>query len=165
MLQSWIEHFVKVLGNLKHLPAAIRISVELVRAQAEAARGDFSAAERRLVRIYGLAPQEMLEHSTTNLLMALVALRLGNPGVAADLAPSAVSHVGCLRVSANGAERAYLSYAGRLIFEEATEQLGAPKTLNVGVEFDDLDVRRVRGSLRAAYPVYRPRREVSPHVH
>lgn len=160
-----LQRLVTVLGNLKHIPALLRMVFELVEAQGEAAAENFLAAERRLIRVYGLAPPGAVERSTTNLLMALVSLRLGNPKVAADLAPSAVSHVGNLRVFANGAERAYLRYSGRLIYEEATHQLGAPKSLDVGVEYADLDVRRVRSSLRDAYPVYRPRSALDIRLH
>ncbi|WP_156400554.1 hypothetical protein [Caulobacter sp. Root655] len=97
--------------------------------------------------------------------MAVVSLRLGNFQVAADLAPTAVSSIGSLRVSANPAERAYLQYAGRLVFEEATRRLGAPKTINVSVDYEDLDVRRVRDSLKNAFPVHRSRAAVIPQIH
>jgi hypothetical protein len=65
-----------------------------------------------------------------------------------------VAYVQALKFSANSAERAYLAYAGRLIFEEATRQLGVPKTLKIGIEYDDLDVAKVSSDLLAAYPVY-----------
>lgn len=146
---------VKFLRDLRHLPTIIRMAAEVVEAQEDVIRRDYVAAERRLVRVYTMAPPGTVELSTTNLLMALVSLRLGNPSAAADLAPIAVSHVGSLRAFANKAERAYLQYAGRLIFEEATRQLGHPKTINVGVEFEDLDIRRVRPVLRDTYPVSR----------
>jgi len=160
-----LERLVTVLRNLKYLPAMVRMMTELVDAQQDAARENYLSAERRLVRIYGLAPPGAVERSTTNLLMALVSLRLGNLQAAADLAPTAVSHVGSLRAFANPAERAYLQYVGRVIFEEATRRLGAPKTFDVGVDYEDLDIRRVRASLRDAYPIHRPDNTVAPQIH
>jgi hypothetical protein len=143
----------------------VRMSMELVEAQADVAKYDYLAAERRLLRVYGLAPPGAVERSSTNLLMALISLRLGNPQAAAELAPTAVAHVGSLRVYANPSERAYLKYAGRLIFEEATRQLGAPKTLSVGVDYEDLDMRKVRNSLRDTYRVPVPAGLDTPQAH
>jgi len=163
MPQRW--SLINAIKDLRHVPTFIRMAAELVEAQEDVARQDYLAAERRLVRIYSLAPPGAVERVPTNLLMALVSLRLGNPSAAVHLAPSGVSHVGSLRAFANPAERAYLQYAGKLIFEEATRQLGEPKTLDIGLEFDDLDVERVRRSLREAYPVHRAHAEGDPTSH
>jgi hypothetical protein len=94
--------------------------------------------------------------------MALVSLRLGKPELAAELVPNAVHHIGAIRTYANPVERAYLKYAGRLILEEATDLMGAPMTIDVGVNYDDLDADRVRSSIRGSFPVYRSRYADAP---
>lgn len=165
MRQHWLKRFLTVLRNLKYVPALVRMVVEVVEAQEDAAQLNYLAAERRLLRVYGMAPPGAVERSTTNLLMALVSLRLGNAEAAAELAPAAISHVGSLRVFANSAERDYLRYAGRQIYEEATRQLGKPDSLDVGVEYGDLDVQKVRSALRDAYPVVRPPATVAQQIH
>ncbi|MGQ3308654.1 MAG: hypothetical protein ACT6SD_15145, partial [Brevundimonas sp.] len=103
-------------------------------------------------------------HSKFSLLTALVALKLGNPKTAADLVPRAVHRLDDVRFYANPVERAYLKYAGRLILEEATVLLGDPRTLAVGVEYDDLDSDRVRSSLRDAFPIHRSRYAARPQL-
>lgn len=141
------------------------MAIELVEAQEEVARHDYVAAEGRLTRVYELAlPDEVIERSTASLLMALVSLRLGKPQLAAELAPAAVRHIDSIRTYANPVERAYLKYAGRLILEEATDLMGTPMTLDVGVDYDDLDSGRVRGALRNAFPVYRSRYADAPPI-
>lgn len=166
MMFGRLHRFFVALKNLQHMPAVFRMAYELVEAQADVARQDFRAAERRLVRIYDMhLPRRALERSPADLLMALVFLRLGNPEAAAKLAPDAVRQVGSIRKWANPIERAYLRYAGRLIFEEATDQLGAPMTLDVGVDYEDLDIERVSSSFRDAFPVYRSRYAAAPQAH
>jgi hypothetical protein len=157
------------LGNLPRIlwnfPGIVRMSVQLAEAQDEVAKRDYLAAERRLLRVYRSAPPGLNGGTLVNLLMALVCLRLGRPQAAADLIPTAVGHIRSLRALANEAERAYLSYAARLIYEEATRQLGSPKSLDVGVEYDDLDVSKVSARFRAAYPVHRPDGDAAPRLH
>jgi hypothetical protein len=145
------------------MPGSVKMAIEIVEAQEEVARHDYAAAESRLKRVYELAlPDRVMERSTASLLNALVALKLGRPQIAAELVPDAVRHIGSLRTYANPVERAYLKYAGRLILEEATDLMGTPMTLDVGVDYDDLDSDRVRGALRNAFPVYRSRYADAP---
>jgi len=163
--QSLLGRLVAAVQYLKHVPAAVRMMSELVDAQRDAAQHDYLGAQTRLARVYDLAPPGAVGRSTTNLLMALVSLRLGNPQVAADLAPTAVQNVCSLRSYANKAERRYLSFVGKLIYEEATTQLGMPTTLNVGVEYDEVDAQRVRKELRNAYPINQSLDEASVQAH
>ncbi len=154
---AWIspKRLLTIIRNLRHVPAIVRMAITMVDAAEDVAQEDYIGAERKLLRIYGFAPPGAVERSPTNLLMALVSLRLGNPSAAAELAPLAVEHLSNLRTFANSAERAYMRYAGRLIYEEATRQLGSPKSLDVGIDYDDLDIGKVRSSIRDAYPVRR----------
>jgi hypothetical protein len=165
MPQRGFDRLVAVLRNLKYMPAMVRMMIDLVDAQEDAARQDYLSAERRLIRIYSFAPAAAVARSTTNLLMALVSLRLGNLEAAAELAPTAISHVRSLRAFANPAERAYLQYVGLLIFEEATRRLGTPKSLDIGMDYEDLDLQKVRGSLRDAYPLHHVGAAVAPQIH
>jgi hypothetical protein len=164
---TWIspKRLLVIIGKLKYVPAVVRMGIDMVEAAGDVAQQDYVAAEQKLLRIYRVAPPGAVERSPTNLLMALVSLRLGNPSVAAELAPLAIDNIGNLMVSANHAERAYMRYAAKLIYEEATQQLGAPKSLDAGVDYDDLDVRRVSRRIRDTYPVRRARREIEPQHH
>lgn len=150
-----LKRFGTIVRKLKDLPAAVRMAITMVGAAENVSRKDYPAAQQKLLHIYSFAPPGAVERSTINLLMALVSLRLGNPAVAAELAPVAVEHLKNLRAFANPAERAYMRYAGKLIYEEATEQLGSPKRLDVGVDYENLDIARVRNSIRDTYPVRR----------
>ncbi len=160
---SPLRRLATLVRNARHIPGSLKLAIELVEAQEEIARHDYVAAEARLKRVYRLAlPDRVMEQSTASLLMALVSLRLGRPQVAAEIAPNAVRNIGSIRTYANPTERAYLRYAGRLILEEATALMGTPMTLDVGVDYDDLDSHRVRGALRNAFPVYRSRYADAP---
>jgi hypothetical protein len=150
--------FTKLARHVRNIRGAIILAFEVIEAQADVARDDYAAAEKRLQRVSRLAlPDRLMTHSTVSLLTALVALKLGKPQTAADLVPQAVHRLDDIRFYANPVERAYLKYVGRLILEEATVLLGDPRTLDVGVEYDDLDSDRVRSSLREAFPVHRSR--------
>ena len=145
------------------MPAVLKLALEMVEAHEEVARQDYAAADVRLQRIFALGlPDHVVGRSTASLLMALVSLRLGKPEVAAELVPYAVRHVGAIRSYANPVERAYLKYSGRLILEEATDALGRPMTLDVGVDYEDLDIDRVRTGIRRTFPVYRSRHAEAP---
>jgi hypothetical protein len=159
------KRLLTIVRNLKYLPAIMRMGFEIVQTAEDVAEKDYLAAERRLLRIYAIAPPGAVERSTTNLLMALVSLRLGNPTVAAELAPLAVENLRNLSAFANPSERAYMRYAGKLIFEEATRQLGSPKNLDVGVAYEDLDMGRVRSAIRDAYAVRRSGTKDQPQLH
>lgn len=160
-----LRRLTTLVRNVRHIRGTIILVFETVEAQADVARNDYAAAEVRLRRVSRLAlPDRLLARSTVSLLTALVALKLGKPRTAADLVPQAVHRLDGIRFYANPFERDYLRYAGRLILEEATELLGAPKTLDVGVDYDDLDSDRVRCSLREAFPVYRSRYAVRPQL-
>ena len=142
------------------------MALKVVDAQAYAAQQNDSAAERLIIQVYEMdIPEQLRQRSTAELLLALVSLRLGKPQVAADRAPIGVRNIGMLGSYVNPTERAYLKYAGRLIYEEATDQLGEPMTIDVGVEFDNLDARKVRSALRDAFPVYRSRYSDTPSTH
>src|SRR6478672_7304598 len=101
MPQRWYERLVTALRKLKQLPAVVRMGFGVAKAQGDVAQRDYLAAERRLIDIYGLAPPGTVERTPTNLLMALVSLRLGNARAAAELAPLGVEHVANLRRFAN----------------------------------------------------------------
>jgi hypothetical protein len=163
-----VSRLRRMPSALWHLPTIVCVSVGLTDAQNDVARQDYLSAERRLLRVYSLAnrmPPWAIKATLANLLMALVCLRLGNPQAAADLAPTAIGSVRSLRASANAGERAYLSYAGRLIYEEATRQLGSPGSLDIGVEYEDLDISKVRRRIRSAFPVTRSLRAAPPQLH
>lgn len=165
-MRELLRRVVRAVQNLHHAPAIVRLADDLYEAQADAARQDFVAADKRLLRISESSlPQHVVDQSTATLLKALVSLRLGDPAAAAELAPTGVRNVESLRAYANPEERAYLAYAGRLILEEATDQLGDPMTLDVGVDYDELDIGRVRSALRDAFPIYRSRYADVPQVH
>jgi hypothetical protein len=159
------SRFTNLARTVRNIRATIILAFEVIEVQADVARNDYVAAEKRLQRVSRLAlPDRLITHSTVSLLTALVALKLGNPKTAADLVPRAVHRLDDVRFYANPVERAYLKYAGRLILEEATVLLGDPRTLAVGVEYDDLDSDRVRSSLRDAFPIHRSRYAVRPQL-
>ncbi|TPW03529.1 MAG: hypothetical protein FD125_1555 [bacterium] len=154
-----------LVRNAQHLPRALKLAIEMVEAHEEVARQDYVSAEARLHRIFAMGlPDHVIGRSTAKLLMALVSLRLGKPGIAAGLIPDAVHDIGAIRTYANPVERAYLKYAGRLILEEATDVLGESMTLDVGVDYEDLDVTRVRNAIRLVFPVYRSRHAPAPRL-
>ncbi|MES2835049.1 MAG: hypothetical protein V4707_10125 [Pseudomonadota bacterium] len=158
--------FGNLMWKLWRLPAIARMAFELVEAHEEAARQDYRGADRRLSRIEGLGlPEHMMKRSTLTLLKALVALRLGDAKTAVELLPRGVHEVSFLRKGINASERDYLKYAGRLLLEEATEQLGEPLTMGVGVEYEDLDISRVGDSFWKGFPIYRSRYADPPEVH
>lgn len=138
------------------LPVMCRVAIDLQDAMYAAGRNDYVVAERYLRRIYALGPPAILERTSANLLKALVCLRLGSPAAAVDLARAGVAQVGALRRVHNSAERAYLQFAGAQIFEDASKLIGAPRTLDIGLTYDELDVAKVSALVRDAFPIRRP---------
>ena len=165
-VRELVSRCVNIIRNARYIPSVARMAYEVVEAQAEVAKHDYPAAEKRLKRLYSMGlPESVMQRSTASLLMALVSLKLGDPEAAAELVPKAVTDVSSIRAYANPVERAYLQYAGRLILEEATAAMGRPMTLDVGVEYDDLDAGQVRSSFVDTFPVFRSRYADAPPIH
>lgn len=165
MLKATLRSVRYLLRFIWHLPTNLRVAIDLAEATEDAARGHFLAAEKRLLRVFGLSVPGSLGRTPAHLLLALVSLRLGNVAAAAELAPVGVAHVASLRKYANTAERDYLAYVGKLLFEEATEKLDRPATLTISVRYEDLRLEHVRSELTDVFKVYRSSWEPAPGVH
>lgn len=147
---------MRILGlikGLRYLPRLARLSMAYEDAGDDVAQGRFADAEKKLLLAYDLRPPDLDMPPYIDLLMALVSLRLGHAGVAADLARGAARWLGVTWAYANARERAYLKYFARLVYEAARRMEGTPMTIDVGVQFDDIDVTKVRASLRSKFDI------------
>ena len=88
-VRELVSRCVNIIRNARYIPSVARMAYEVVEAQAEVAKHDYPAAEKRLKRLYSMGlPESVMQRSTASLLMALVSLKLGDPETAAELVPS-----------------------------------------------------------------------------
>jgi len=141
---------------LRNFSRYFRISVTGIGALSDVRRHKYARAEKGLLRVYELLPPGEEPALVVSLAMCLVSLRLGNPAAAAELSLKAIRQAkvpGAL-IGASAAERDYLRYYGKLIYEEATRLDGTPMTIDVGIQSEaDLDLDKVGARIRSDYPL------------
>jgi len=155
---------VAVLKRLRSFPTFLLIALAYVDAADDAKKGDYRGAEKKLRRAFSFAAISDPQAWPSQLLMARIALRLGNWAEAAAIVPVAIKHV---RPSAfaSRAECAYVRYASKLIYEEAKRLSGEPTSLNVGVTINDLDLSKVRRAISDDFPLLEGSPEQGQTVH
>lgn len=151
---GWVMRRIRHV--LLNLPRYIRIVAAHVDGMGEVRRHRYARAEKKLLKVYELLPPGEQATLVTNLAMCLVSLRLGNPATAAELSLKAIRQASFARplMTGTAADRDYLRYYAKLIYEAATLQVGTPMTIDVGVESEaDLDLANVRAFLKQDYPL------------
>lgn len=143
----------RLFGKLRHLPRIIWLGLAYGDAAEDVTQGRYPEARRKLLRIQERSPQAAEALAPVSLLLSLVHLRLGDVVAAAEMAHEGIVQARSLGGFISPAERAYMSYAGKLIYERATQLNGQPMMIDVAVRLEDLRLDRVRALIRNLFPL------------
>lgn len=140
------------LVKLWYLPTVFRLGLLYADAVGNVRDRRFEEAKAKLIRIRERSPRQLGIPAPATLLLAFVYLRTGNLISAADVALEGVGQVERLKFL-KPPERAYLSYAGKLIYECATSMTGEPRALHLGIGIADLKLEEVRPEIKDSLPL------------